>query len=236
MDSILELPEDIFALLIEAIQKSSSISLVVFAHVSKFCYQISRSCAFKYNIQKNLSYYEVASEGFLEILKWQFYKWNKWRAYGRNFEPTICKGAARNGHLHILTWARENGFGWDSNICLEAAINGRLDVLQWARDNNYEWKFDICTIAARHGHLEILKWARSNGYPWDFNTCASAAGHGHLEILKWLRANGCPWNVWTCKEAIGGHLGILKWACANGCKLRPITRGMARRRWPYEHF
>ena len=44
-----------------------------------------------------------------------------------------------------------------------AACNGHLDVLKWARENNYVWDHYTCSYAARNGHLHVLKWARENG-------------------------------------------------------------------------
>ena len=46
----------------------------------------------------------------------------------------ITYGAARNGHLSVLKWARENGCEWNSWTCTYAAKNGHLDVLKWARE------------------------------------------------------------------------------------------------------
>ena len=50
----------------------------------------------------------------------------------------ITYGAASNGHLDVLKWARENGCKWDSLTCSNAALNGHLYVLKWASENGEE--------------------------------------------------------------------------------------------------
>ena len=77
-------------------------------------------------------------------------------------------------------------------VCAKAARDGHLKVLQWARENGCEWDSDTCSEAARGGHLEVLQWARENGCEWDAYTCRAAAEGGHLEVLQWARENGCP--------------------------------------------
>ena len=130
----------------------------------------------------------------------------------------ICVNSAKNGHLEVLKWARENGCDWNSLTCAYAAENGHLEVLKWARENGCDWDSSTCAYAAENGHLEVLKWARENGCDWDYWTCAYAAENGHLEVLKWARENGCDWDSWTCTYAAeNGHLEVLKWARENGC-------------------
>ena len=103
-----------------------------------------------------------------------------------------CANAAKNGHLEVLKWLRENGCPWDDWTCLYAAEYGHLEVLKWVRENGCPWDEDTCALAAWNGHLEVLKWARENGCPWNWLTCASAAQNDHLEVLKWARENRCP--------------------------------------------
>ena len=104
----------------------------------------------------------------------------------------ITYGAASNGHLDVLKWARENGCKWNSLTCAYAAENGHLNVLKWARENGCEWDSSTCKCAAQNGNLDVLKWARENGCKWDSWTCKFADGNGHLDVLKWARENGCP--------------------------------------------
>ena len=47
----------------------------------------------------------------------------------------ICKNAAKNGHLNILQYARENGCPWNKETCANAARYDHLNILQWAREH-----------------------------------------------------------------------------------------------------
>ena len=162
-------------------------------------------------------------------------------------KPSVCKSAAKFGHLEIVKWARENGCPWEEARCtggeagaglsvpgprinyLEkinrikytcawAARRGHLEVLKWVRENGCPWDEKTCSWAAKGGHLATLKWARENGCPWDEETCANLAEGGHLETLKWAHENDCPWDDRTCANlAGGGHLEMLLWARENDC-------------------
>jgi hypothetical protein len=72
------------------------------------------------------------------------------------------------------------------------ADGGHLHVLQWARANGYPWDVWTCSNAAGRGHLPVLQWLRANGCPWDWRVCADAFENGHEAVLHWARANGCP--------------------------------------------
>ena len=130
-------------------------------------------------------YFYCAKPDNLSLLK-------KLLIYNPTHGKYITYGAAFDGHLDVLKWARENDCKWDSWTCTYAAGNGHLDVLKWARENGCEWNSDTCSNAGYHGHLHVLKWARENGCAWNSWTCAYAAQNGHLHVLKWARENGCP--------------------------------------------
>ncbi|WZN63313.1 hypothetical protein HKI87_07g48610 [Chloropicon roscoffensis] len=40
-------------------------------------------------------------------------------------------GAAKNGHLEVLRWARSQGCPWHEDVTYAAAKNGHLKVLKW---------------------------------------------------------------------------------------------------------
>jgi hypothetical protein len=73
-------------------------------------------------------------------------------------------------------WVPLWGSGLD--LCSEAAANGHLHVLQWARADGYPWDHATCTSAARGGHLAVLQWLHANGCPWTKDACTDAAGVG----------------------------------------------------------
>ena len=50
-------------------------------------------------------------------------------------EMKTCAFAALEGHLEVLSWARENGCDWSAEACAMAAENGQLEVLEWLRGN-----------------------------------------------------------------------------------------------------
>ncbi len=47
----------------------------------------------------------------------------------------------------------------------EAAREGHLEVLQWARDQGCPWDKWTCASATQGGHLEVLQWAIEQGCP-----------------------------------------------------------------------
>jgi hypothetical protein len=134
----------------------------------------------------------------------------------------ICSNAARNGHRHILLYAKENDshewYKWNEVTCAAAAENS-LEMLQWVRENGCPWNSSTCACAAKSGNFDALKWARENGCPWGTMTCAYAAKSGNMNTLKWARENGCRWDYLTCGyAAANGDLEMLKWARKNGCE------------------
>src|SRR6201996_5510443 len=101
-------------------------------------------------------------------------------------------------NLELLKKLLHFNFKYNKYVSYGAAFNGDLEVLKWARENGCDWNSNTCTWAAENGHLEVLKWARENGCDWDSSTCSRAALNGHLEVLKWARKNACDWNFRTC--------------------------------------
>ena len=47
----------------------------------------------------------------------------------------FCSRTAADGHLELLRWAHERGYGWDKSACDNAARGGHLEVLKWLREN-----------------------------------------------------------------------------------------------------
>jgi hypothetical protein len=134
---------------------------------------------------------------------------------------SVCKAAARGGHLEALQWALEQGDCTMCQLtCSNAVLGGHLDVLRWAREHGCPWFADSTSAdAARYGHLKFLQWALANGCTWnDKRICESAAEGGHLDVLRWARENGCPWDHQTCLGAArGGHVEVLRWALDHHC-------------------
>ena len=152
---------------------------------------------------------------------------------GISEELQIIELAIESGHLNILIWAINNGYGWTTYASSIAALNGHLNILIWAKENITGWNgprmdyvmtggggfiSDICRSAAEGGQLHVLKWARNNGCDWDRLTCIYASRNGHLDVLKWAINNKCPLDIQFCfSNAINSdHLNVIKWLLENG--------------------
>ena len=70
MDFLTNLPEDLITVIVETLCKTSKISVVVWAHVSKFSYKVACKCAKENQINRILRCSQIAAEGSLEVLKW----------------------------------------------------------------------------------------------------------------------------------------------------------------------
>ena len=140
MDLLTNLPEDLIIVIVGTLYRTSKVSVIVFAHISKSCYEISKKCAIQNKINRSLHCHEIAAEGSLEVLKWA-------RSNGCDRDSYTCAYAAGNGHLEILKWARSSGCEWNSLTCAWAAQNGHLEVLKWARSNGCCWDSETENLA-----------------------------------------------------------------------------------------
>ena len=159
--------------------------------------------------------WELTRIGNLEILKWflenNCYQW----------DDTLCEGFVREGHLHILKWARKNNYTLSPDICEKAAEAGRLNVIIWARKHHFLWGEYFCSNAAREGHVDVLKWASQNGCVFDKDICFYAVTSRHFETLKYChelsRKLGFPLHDQVCFVlAEGGPLDMFIWAVEQG--------------------
>ena len=132
-----------------------------------------------------------------------------------------CGQAARNGELATLQALRAAGAQWDRETCAGAALEGHLEILQWARAQNPPCPWDelTCAWAAEGGHLGALQWARAQNppCPWDGQTCANATGGGHFELLRWAVEHGCPWDREIClMRTDGKNSEMARWIAESG--------------------
>lgn len=99
--------------------------------------------------------------------------------------------AARNGHLHVIKWIHEQGYGFAMTV-------------------------KVAQTAARHAHLEVLEWLREIGIVFDEEVFAEAAGGGNIKLLEWLKKIGCPFDsVAFERSSVSGRARVVKWAIDN---------------------
>ena len=156
MDSLETLPQDILTRLLADFLKDRYISHFMLSCTSSRLHLIVSKYANERQIPRELNCHLIASQGYLNILKWARYN-------GYSWDRRTCAEAARNGHFEVLQWACYAGCEWNSDTTINAAESGRLDILMWAKSWGCPISDEICFSATKHGHLEILKWARENG-------------------------------------------------------------------------
>jgi hypothetical protein len=165
----------------------------------------------------NIGHYTCAAAargGQLEVLKWlmqnQRGAWNPW---------LLCAAIAGGPHMHVISWALDEGCPVDASVCTAAAAKGDLPLLQQLRARGVPWDEDTCAAAAKGGHLMVLQWLLVEGCPWDEFTCQQAARYGKLELLQWARNMGCPWTKACVIQAAarGGYIDVLQWLLEEGC-------------------
>jgi len=169
----------------------------------------------------------AASGGQLETLKWLRVTAScKW-------DHTTMSSAAREGHFHVLRWARVNGCSWGWGCCAAAARVGRIDVLEWLREKKCPWDDNVWVKAVMSGDVKVLECLRRLHCPQHRapHACATAAAKGFLDVLKWLHRKKFRWDASVCSSAaLWGHFDVLKWASERGCPIEGTTVHNAARR------
>ena len=107
-----------------------------------------------------------------------------------------CASAARNGHLEVLKYLREEAKApWDGWTATRAAQNGHLHILEYLVERKYDEFHELAYLyAAEKGHLDCLKYLRETAKaPWEL------PGHIHgtletniSECVQYLLDNNCP--------------------------------------------
>jgi len=54
------------------------------------------------------------------------------KTFIKTIDKTICREAAKRGHLSMLKYAHENGYVWDETTCHNAASKGNIECLKYA--------------------------------------------------------------------------------------------------------
>ena len=124
----------------------------------------------------------VAKTNKLELLKWarkeKKCKWDSW----------TINAAAYQGNLEMVKYCVANECPIDVSACANAAKNGHLEVLKYLREEaKAPWGSGTASLAAQNGHLHILEYLVERKYDkFHVFACWWAAKNGHLDCLKYL--------------------------------------------------
>jgi len=130
----------------------------------------------------------AASQGNLEMVKYCVAK--KCPIY-----EDACLSAARNGHLEVLKYLREEVKApWDGWTATRAAQNGHLHILEYLVERKYDEFHELAYLyAAEKGHLDCLKYLRETAKaPWNSQAIFMARVNKHFECVQYLLDNNCP--------------------------------------------
>ena len=160
--------------------------------------------------------WEVAETNKLELLKWareeKKCEWSvktiNMAAYRGNLEMVqycvanecpintwACANAAKNAHLEVLKYLREEVKApWDYWTANCAAQNGHLHILEYLVERKYDkYNEGACKLAAEFGQLDCLKYLHETAKaPWDDNAVGVAHDNNHTECVQYLLDNNCP--------------------------------------------
>ena len=180
---------------------------------------------------------QVAHTNKLELLKWareeKKCKWDtrtiQTAAYQGNLEMVkycdanecpidewACALAARNGHLEVLKYLREEVEApWDFLTSALAAENGHLHILEYLVERKYdqyrEAGFAACKLAAENGHLDCLKYLHETAKaPLNSQVAYSAHKNNHTECVRYLlEQTDCPLpRGWRCERGEHGQIYV----------------------------
>lgn len=208
MSSIELLTEDDWTALLNEID--CSVTFVMLTLTSKFIKRRVTRFAKINRIKWSFNCENIASTGYLEVLKWAL-------SHGHSWDKSASIKAAKYGHLlkrslndkfEVSEVGSMNSLKHlpdDVWIALLNVINCRITMVTLSH---------TCKIIKR----QVVRFAILNKIPWSLK-CSDIAAKGYLNILKWARKLGCDWNSDTCANAaLHGHLKLLKWALNNGSK------------------
>ena len=132
----------------------------------------------------------AASQGKLEMVKYCVAS-----ECECDISTLTCAFAAKNGHLEVLKYLREEVKApWDSDTANGAALNGHLHILEYLFERKYDkYSTGACERAAEYGHLDCLKYLRETAKaPWDSRAVRFAHENNQTECLQYLLDNDCP--------------------------------------------
>ena len=173
---------------------------------------------------------EVAETNKLELLKWareeKECKWDWW----------TIQAAAEQGNMEMVKYCGANECPIGVFACANAAKNGHLEVLKYLREEvKAPWGWTTAANAAENGHLHILEYLVERKYDkYNEWACKLAAENGHLDCLKYLRETA--FARWTLLGRTSGARTKPNRVCTIPPRQKlPITRRLAIRRRSIAH-
>jgi Ankyrin repeats (many copies) len=133
---------------------------------------------------------EAATAGHEHVLRYL-------RERGCEWDEEATYLAAEHGRFPLVKWMISAGCPFNaSDICEGAAKNGSVDMMEYARQH-LGGELDARTMraAANSGQLQMCQYLHANGCAWDMQAPHWAAYSGQPDTLRWLLEQGCPWEA-----------------------------------------
>ena len=142
----------------------------------------------------------------------------------RDRDEWTILAAAGQGNLEMVKYCVANECPIDEDACAYAARNGHLEVLKYLREEvKAPWGWETATRAAGNGHLHILEYLVERKYNkyYYYLACERAAENGHFDCLKYLHETAkAPWNSQAVRHAHEKkHPDCVQYLLDNDCPL-----------------
>lgn len=150
---MLELPQDLWNIIIGFVDNESYLFIALVCREFKFLYE------------KKLIF-QLVGRVYVDAAKYYFRLTYDQEKILRNAKVSRLKDVVGSKHLFKWAWNDDN-FPWKATTCAAIALNGNLDMLQLARSRCFPWDYKTCYNAALRGDYEMLTWACENECPMD---------------------------------------------------------------------
>ncbi|GMF12523.1 unnamed protein product [Phytophthora lilii] len=130
--------------------------------------------------------------------------------------PPLMNDAAAGGHMEMLQWIFQQGYGGCSDRALEgAARNGRLDMVKWLVEHGIlKGGREAMQVACGEGHLSIVQWILKRKWVQYLQFAMNCAVRsGHLDIVHYMCEAGVGMEPsrMMVEAASSGQLGVVQW-------------------------
>lgn len=100
----------------------------------------------------------------------------------------IEKNATKKGHITVLRWFKNSGYGFSDRIYDYACTYGSIKVLNWIEKNlNVNiWPYAISN-ASKNGHVHIFEYLKKHRLlKYNYFVIVIASKEKYYQILKWF--------------------------------------------------